>query len=186
MKGLRTRLTVACSFAVTAGLILVGAALQSNANPVASASQLPPASATSIAGSQTPAESSDNDESEAGPRPAPLVVASAPASFGSKLVDGAGMTLYVFSRDTAGTSKCMGSCAREWLPMRSAGGKPQPGSGATNPNIGSIQRPDGSNQITFNGHPVYYYSGDTGPGQTTGQGRNAFGGQWSASPPTKP
>jgi predicted lipoprotein with Yx(FWY)xxD motif len=70
--------------------------------------------------------------------------------------------------------------------MRSPGGKPQPGSGATNPNVGSIQRPDGSNQITFNGHPLYYYSGDTGPGQTAGQGRSAFGGQWSASPPTKP
>ncbi|HZM67545.1 MAG TPA: hypothetical protein VFC16_14730, partial [Nakamurella sp.] len=104
----------------------------------------------------------------------------------SKLVDGRGDTLYVFSLDTSGTSKCTGACSRDWRPMRSSGGKPQPGPGASAANIGSIQLPDGSDQVTFNGRPLYYYSGDTGPGQSAGHGRSAYGGQWSAAPPTKP
>lgn len=190
MAGLRTKLTVAGSFAVTAGLVLVVAVVQSNAELASAGSpsaQTPTATVASAHSSPgLPAASSLGEEPEAGPRPAPPIVATAPAPFGTKLVDGAGTTLYVFSRDTVGASKCMGSCVRDWLPMRSPGGKPQPGSGATSPSIGSIQRPDGSNQTTFNGRPLYYYSGDAAPGQTNGQGRSAFGGQWSASPPTKP
>jgi len=121
-----------------------------------------------------------------GPPPAPAVVGLVAASFGSMLVDGNGVTLYVFSLDTPGTSNCSGDCAREWPPLRSFGGKPQPGPGVGASDVGSIQRPDGSGQVTFDGHPLYYYSGDASPGDSNGHGVSAYGGQWSAAPPAAP
>jgi predicted lipoprotein with Yx(FWY)xxD motif len=179
-KRLRSSLTVVCSVAVTAALLVVGSVIRSSPDSVATAPSpaVAPAAATATA-------AASSDDNEAGPRPAPLIVASAPAAFGSKMVDGRGMTLYVFSLDAPGTSKCTGACARDWQPMRSSGGKPQPGTGTTAANIGSFQRPDGSDQVTFNGRPLYYYSGDAGPGQSAGHGRSAYGGRWSAAPPTK-
>lgn len=118
-----------------------------------------------------------------GPPPVPAVVGLDAASFGSKLVDGNGVTLYVFSLDAPGTSNCSGDCAREWPPLRSAGGKPLPGPGVTASDIGSTLRPDGSDQVTFEGYPLYYYSKDVSPGDIDGHGVSAFGGEWSAAPP---
>jgi len=180
-KGLRSSLTVVCSVAITAGLLVVGSVIRSNADPVASG----PLPAAAPAAAPVPAADSP-DGQEAGPRPPPMVVASAAAAFGSKLVDGQGATLYVFSLDTPGTSKCSGACTHDWPPMRSPGGKPQPGAGVNKANVGSIQRPDGSDQVTLNGHPLYRYSGDSTAGQSNGHRRSAFGGQWSAAPPAKP
>jgi predicted lipoprotein with Yx(FWY)xxD motif len=127
----------------------------------------------------------DADDPESVEAPPPTVVAVAAAPFGRKLTDGVGRTLYVFSLDSPGKSSCVGACARTWLPARSFGGKPQPGSDVTAPSVGNIQRPDASEQITFNGHPVYYYSGDGDPGQSNGNGRSEFGGLWSAQPPAR-
>ena len=125
----------------------------------------------------------DADDPESVEAPPPAVVAIATAAFGHKLTDGAARTLYVFSLDPPGKSTCVGACARMWVPARSFGGKPQPGSGVGAPSVGNIQRPDGSEQITFNGHPVYYYTGDASPGQSNGNGRSEYGGLWSAQPP---
>src|SRR5664279_1313343 len=117
------------------------------------------------------------------PQPAPTVVALVAAAFGSKMVDGRGVTLYAFSLDTPGTSKCTGECSSEWPPVRSPGGKPQPGAGVSASDVGDIQRPDGSDQVTFDGYPLYYYSGDASAGDSNGHGLSAYGGQWSAVPP---
>jgi hypothetical protein len=67
--------------------------------------------------------------------------------------------------------------------VRSLGGKPQPGRGAHAPDVGNVLRPDGSGQVTFRGHPLYYFVKDTGPGDTHGQGLHEFGGTFSATPP---
>jgi len=123
---------------------------------------------------------------EAALAPPPAVVSLASASFGTKLVDGPGRTLYVFSVDGPGMSRCVGACAREWPPARSFGGKPQFGAGVTSPEVGNVLRPDGSEQMTFRGYPLYYYSGDSAPGQSNGHGRSAYGGDFSAQPPAKP
>lgn len=176
---LRSSFLVACGIAVTAALVL-GSVAMSNAGTVAAG---PSHARIQEAASATAATSSDD---EAGPRPAPLVVASAPASFGSRMVDGRGVTLYVFSLDTPRISRCAGACTREWLPVRSSGGKAQSEAGMRAANVGSMQRPDGSDQITFNGRPLYFYSGDKKSGDSAGHGRRAYGGQWSAVPPTKP
>ena len=87
------------------------------------------------------------------------------------LVDGASqMTLYIFASDTAnsGKSACNGGCATTWPPLTvSSGTTPSAGAGAGG-TLGTITRDDGTMQVTYNGLPVYHYSGDSAPGDTTG------------------
>ena len=85
-----------------------------------------------------------------------------------------GMTLYWFAPDTSTTSKCTGSCATYWPPVT---GPVTAGSGVTG-TLGTITRPDGTTQATYDGHPLYTYAGDTAAGQAKGNGLNASGGLW--------
>lgn len=98
------------------------------------------------------------------------VLASANGQYGSILVDSQGMTLYRFTKDSAGTSACNGTCATTWPPLTVASGTtPTSGAGVTG-TLGTITRQDGSEQVTFNGSPLYTFSGDSAAGQTNGQG----------------
>jgi predicted lipoprotein with Yx(FWY)xxD motif len=85
-----------------------------------------------------------------------------------------GFTLYWFVPDTATTSKCNGSCATFWPPVK---GPATAGAGVTG-KLATITRADGSAQATYNGHPLYTYAGDHAPGQATGNGLNVNGGVW--------
>ena len=85
-----------------------------------------------------------------------------------------GFTLYWFVPDTATTSKCNGSCATFWPPVK---GPATAGAGVTG-KLATIKRADGSAQATYNGHPLYTYAGDHAPGQATGDGLNVNGGVW--------
>jgi predicted lipoprotein with Yx(FWY)xxD motif len=111
---------------------------------------------------------------------------SAPAAAGSSALKTAkiggatvvtnakGFTLYWFVPDTATTSKCGGSCATFWPPVK---GPATAGAGVTG-KLATIKRADGSAQATYNGHPLYTYVGDHAPGQATGDGLNVNGGVW--------
>jgi predicted lipoprotein with Yx(FWY)xxD motif len=90
------------------------------------------------------------------------------------LVNAKGFTLYWFARDTAGKSNCEGTCAQYWLPLRG----PTTLSPGVAGQVGTIKRPDGSVQVTFDGHPLYTYVSDTAPGQNSGDGVNLDGGPW--------
>lgn len=90
------------------------------------------------------------------------------------LVDSKGMTLYWFAIDTSAKSNCSGSCATYWPPVS---GPVTAGSGVTG-TLGTITRPDGTKQVTYMGHPLYTYVGDTSPGQNKGNGKNLSGGLW--------
>jgi len=85
-----------------------------------------------------------------------------------------GLTLYWFAPDTSTTSKCTGSCATYWPPLK---GPVSAGSGVSG-TLGVITRPDGTMQATYDGHPLYTYAGDTSPGQNKGNGLNVSGGAW--------
>jgi predicted lipoprotein with Yx(FWY)xxD motif len=102
-------------------------------------------------------------------------------SLGKILDDSQGRTLYVFQGDTGTKSNCSGACASNWPPLTSA--KPTVGKGATASMVGTTKRSDGSTQVTYNGHPLYTFSGDSNPGDTSGQGVNAFGGLWYVMSP---
>ena len=90
------------------------------------------------------------------------------AALGSFLVDSKGMSLYIFTKDTANTSNCSGTCANNWPPLLSTGA-PIAGSGVTASLLGTIARADGGNQVTYNGMPLYYFAADKAAGDTKGQ-----------------
>ncbi len=100
---------------------------------------------------------------------------------GSILVDSSGMTLYMFSADTAAMSACTGGCASAWPPLTvSSGTTPKGGSGATG-TFATITRSDGSLQVAWNGHPLYTFSGDSAAGDTNGQNLTSDGGTWTVA-----
>jgi len=104
------------------------------------------------------------------------------AGLGNILVNSKGRTLYLFSRDSGTMSECNGACAVNWPPLR-ASGKPTIGSGAQASLISTSTRSDGVHQVTYNGHPLYLFKNDNQPGDTNGEGLNAFGGSWFAVSP---
>ena len=99
-------------------------------------------------------------------------------TFGSALVNGEGMPLYIFSRDTADTSACTGDCTSEWAPLVSQGA-PVAGTGVDASLLGTITRDDGTMQVTYNGHPLYTFANDTGSAEAGGQGMEDNGGTWN-------
>jgi len=99
---------------------------------------------------------------------------------GQVLVDSEGHTLYAFSGDSAQASSCEGACAKAWPPLLVEAGEPQPSNGASAARLGTITRADGSDQVTYAGHPLYSFGGDKQPGEANGNGSAAFGGTWSA------
>jgi predicted lipoprotein with Yx(FWY)xxD motif len=99
------------------------------------------------------------------------------SSLGRILVDSKGITLYDFVKDKGTTSACYGACAALWPPLLTTG-KPVAGPGVRASLLGTTKRKDGKLEITYGGHPLYYFVTDRKPGQTTGQGVNQFGGPW--------
>ncbi len=106
-------------------------------------------------------------------------VALASTKLGKILVDGKGRTLYLFEADKGPSSTCDGACANVWPPLTSSG-KPTAGTGVVAAKLGTAKRSDGTTGVTYAGHPLYTYNGDTGPGQTTGEGSTDFGAEWYA------
>ena len=96
---------------------------------------------------------------------------------GTILVDSKGITLYDFPPDKGTTSVCYGACAALWPPLLTTG-KPVAGRGVHAALLGTTKRKDGKLEVTYGGHPLYYFVSDRKPGQTTGQGVNQFGGPW--------
>jgi predicted lipoprotein with Yx(FWY)xxD motif len=101
----------------------------------------------------------------------------AKSRLGRILVDSKGITLYDFPPDKGTTSVCYGACAALWPPLLTHG-KPVAGPGARASLLGTTKRKDGKLQVTYGGHPLYYFVTDRKPGQTTGQGIEQFGGPW--------
>ena len=106
-------------------------------------------------------------------------VAIAKTPIGRILVDSKGRTLYDFPPDHQGVSVCYGACAALWPPLTTKG-KPQAGPGVVASLLGTTKRSDGKLEVTYGGHPLYYYVADTKPGQLSGQGLNQFGAPWWA------
>lgn len=101
---------------------------------------------------------------------------------GTILVAG-GRTSYLFQRDTGSQSTCSGACIAGW-PAVTTDGAPKAAGGATASMLGVTKRSDGTTQVTYAGHPLYFYAGDSSAGQTNGQGVNAFGAKWYVVAPS--
>jgi predicted lipoprotein with Yx(FWY)xxD motif len=110
----------------------------------------------------------------------------AKSSFGSILVDSQGRTLYLWQADTGARSTCTGACASAWPPLMTTG-KPTAGEGVRSSLLGTTKRANRTEQVTYDGHPLYLFAGDTASGQTNGQGSAGFGALWYVlSPGGKP
>ena len=96
---------------------------------------------------------------------------------GKILVDGSGKTLYLFARDTSTASTCYDACATFWPPLLTKD-TPKAGSGVNTSLLGTTKRSDGTLEVTYAGHPLYYVITDHNPGDASGQAVNNFGAPW--------
>ena len=108
--------------------------------------------------------------------PATLNVTS--SKDGRYLVDAQGHSLYLFEKDEGGESYCTGACAAVWPALETAA-MPHAGAGVDAAALGTIKRDDGDMQVTYHGHPLYYYAADAStPGKTKGEDVEQFGAGW--------
>ncbi|HWI75421.1 MAG TPA: hypothetical protein VNT55_25895 [Baekduia sp.] len=127
-------------------------------------------------GSPSASASATSASSSSGSASAPTV-RTATDSLGTYLVDGAGRTLYLWEADTSSRSTCTGACADAWPPL-TATGTPKATGGVRQSLLGTSARSDGTREVTYDGHPLYFFAGDTSAGQTNGQGSPQFGASW--------
>ena len=114
--------------------------------------------------------------SPSSPAAAAVALTTHKGPLGTFLTDAAGRSLYLFKADTSGTSTCYGACASSWPPLTGPGARVS--GSATAAKTGTTTRTDGATQITYAGHPLYYYAGDSKPGDTNGEGLDVNGGEW--------
>ena len=111
------------------------------------------------------------------------VITTATASGMTFLTDGSGKAVYLWVADKSNSSVCSGACAQAWPPVQASGTVTASGS-AKSSDLGTTTRSDGTKQVTYAGHPLYYFVGDSGPGQANGQGNPGFGAKWWLVSPT--
>jgi predicted lipoprotein with Yx(FWY)xxD motif len=144
---------------------------------LAACSETPAASSAEETVAPTPSaaasESASPEASESAEASGEAAVVTADSDLGAILTDAAGMTIYFFANDTEGTSNCEGDCLANW-PAVEAEDSPTAGEGVT-AELGTIERSDGTRQLTVNGFPAYYFANDAAAGDVNGQG---VGGVW--------
>lgn len=142
-------------------------------------------SSSSSSSSATPATASSGGGAYGG-RPSATPAASSGSSVslktgsggpGTFLVDSQGRALYLWVADKGSSSTCSGACAQAWPPLTTKGA-PKAGSGVNASLLGTTKRSDGTTEVTYRGHPLYHFSGDSAAGQSNGQGSEAFGAYW--------
>ncbi len=111
------------------------------------------------------------------------VITTASSSAGTFLTNSSGRAVYLWAKDTGDMSNCNGACAGAWPPVTTTATATASGSAKAS-DIGTITRSDGTKQVTYDGHPLYYFSGDSGPGTASGQGSDGFGAKWWLVAPT--
>jgi predicted lipoprotein with Yx(FWY)xxD motif len=110
------------------------------------------------------------------------VVKARSTTLGKILVAGNGQALYMFAHDKSTKSTCTGKCATFWPPLLTTGA-PKAGTGVKAAMLGTTHRAGGAVQVTYHGHPLYFFKEDTTDGQATGEAMTAFGAAWYALSP---
>ena len=153
----RARLAAGAGSAVGVALLVAACSTGSSSTGAAASSSPAGASSSSAAGS--------------------TVITTVSSSAGTFLANGSGHAVYLWTKDSNGTSACSGACAGAWPPVTTTGTVTASG-GAKSSDLGTITRSDGTKQVTYDGHPLYFFSGDSGPGMASGQGNDGFGAKW--------
>jgi predicted lipoprotein with Yx(FWY)xxD motif len=148
----------------TAALMIAGCGSSSSSSTSAATAAATPATSSPSSASTTAAATG-------------VTIKTATGSGGTYLAGPNGHALYLWVADSGGKSACSGACAHAWPPLETKG-TPTAGSGVTASDLGTITRSDGSEQVTYKGHPLYYFVADTTAGSTKGQGSDGFGAKW--------
>ena len=156
--------------AAVIGLLMAACSSSSSSTTTSSPTTSSPASSSAAAAPATTQASTATST-------ATVSLAAISGIPGKALIGSNGRTLYLFQGDKSGTSACTGACATAWPPYIVTG-TPQAGSGVSQALLGTITRPDGTVQLTYNGHPLYYFTADAAGGSAHGQGVTAFGAEW--------
>jgi predicted lipoprotein with Yx(FWY)xxD motif len=164
--GIRTPGTIrlGAGLALALGVALLTAACSSSGSSSSSAAAS--AAAAPVGGSSAAAGSGSG-----------LVVTTKSGSAGAFLTDGSGRAVYLWVKDGKDSSACSGACAGAWPPVTTTGAVTAAG-GVNKADLSTITRSGGAKQVVYDGHPLYYFSGDSGPGQVNGQGSDGFGAKW--------
>jgi predicted lipoprotein with Yx(FWY)xxD motif len=150
------------SVALLAGAALTAAACGSSSSS-SSASSGGYGSAPSSSASSAPAKG--------------VSITAVKGTHGIYLAGASGRALYLWAADSGGKSSCSGACTSVWTPVITTA-TPVAAGAVKAAALSTITRSDGSKQVTYNGHPLYYYTADAGAGTTKGQGTNSFGAKW--------
>ncbi|GAA4985669.1 hypothetical protein [Kitasatospora paranensis] len=155
--------------------IALGAAACSSGSSGSTAA--PAATSAPAASSGAPSSAPADPSAPASGGATGAVVAVHNSGLGMILTDSQGRTLYLFEKDAPTMSNCDGACAVAWPPL-TTDGAPQAGTGVAAAQLGTLTRADHRVEVTYHGHPLYYFAGDHKAGDTTGQGSKAFGAGW--------
>jgi predicted lipoprotein with Yx(FWY)xxD motif len=161
-KTLRIR---TASVAMLLGVALVVAACGSSNSTSAT-------SASATAAAAQPTSSATSAAAASGTK-----VGTAKGAHGTYLTGAAGRPLYLWVVDVNGKSSCSGACAKAWPPLLTTGA-PVAGAGVSSAKLGTATRSDGTKQVTYNGHPLYYFVADPTANSFKGQGSDSFGAKW--------
>lgn len=179
MPGRRGRSAVPATLAVCAALLAGcgGSGTTSGAGgPTAGGSSSPSSSGSSDGPGSTSAAAPSASESLPASEPGGVEITTGASDFGPMLFDGRGQAIYLFDKERTSEAECYGACAKAWPPVLTDG-LPQAQGKARQPLLGTTTRTDGATQVTYAGHPLYYYAHE-GPGQVLCHDVREFGGLW--------
>jgi predicted lipoprotein with Yx(FWY)xxD motif len=117
------------------------------------------------------------------PKQPGVTVSTHASDYGTIVTNGDGRALYLFEKETSDRAQCYGACATAWPPLLTKG-EPRAAGGAQAAQLGTTERSDAKTQVTYRGHPLYYYESDTAPGEVGCQNVNEFGGLWLVVDPS--
>jgi predicted lipoprotein with Yx(FWY)xxD motif len=171
-KSLRFRIGgVAAVAAVALTVAACGSSSSSSSSPASSPN---PASSSNGYGGST---ASSGSNASSGSSSSAVAISTAKGPDGVHLTGESGKALYLWVADSNGKSVCSGACAQAWPPV-TVKSMPKASGNAVSSDLGTISRSDGTKQVTYKGHPLYYYVGDTRSGTISGQGSDGFGAKW--------
>lgn len=169
-----TRLTLLAL--VAAALVAAGCGDDDNGDASASKTDGSAMASDTAMESEDNMEADDAMEADAAMRPKGTVVKVVSSEYGPVVADRKGEAFYLFDREQTKKAQCYGDCATAWPPVLTKG-KPRAGKGARQKLLGTTKRRSGRLQVTYAGHPLYYYKDDT-PGNILCQNVDEFGGLW--------
>lgn len=176
-------------YTLTLATVAIALILLAGCGSSSYSSSVSPAAAGSVSSSPAPAAAG---ASAYGHSAASTTTASAPGTLittkhsklGTILAAGPKkLTVYLFEADKGGHSACSGACASGWPPV-TTGAAPTTGTGTSAADLGTITRSDGTKQVTYKGHPLYFFVKDKDDGDAYGQGSKAFGAGWYVLTPS--